>query len=65
MVAFSWDPCTWEEYVSPEPTGALQISDAHGHILKLESETRTYYFDVDARLFVSSLALPLASPKSN
>ena len=58
MVAFSWDPCTWEEYISPEATGALKISDARGHILQLESETRTYYFDVDARLFVSSFPVP-------
>jgi len=58
MVAYTWDPCTWEEYITPEPTGPLEITDARGHILQLESQTSTYYFNIDSRVFVSSFLTP-------
>jgi hypothetical protein len=59
LVAHKWDPCTWEEYISPGAYGPLTILDERRHTLQVLARDRTYYFDIDSRLFVSSLPTPL------
>jgi hypothetical protein len=65
MVAYQWDPCTWEEYMTPDSTGTVDISDARRHTLQLRSPIKTYYFDIDARSFVSSFPEPTQTASWN
>ena len=58
LVAHKWNPCTWEEYISPGSYGPLTILDERRHTLQVQAGDRSYYFDTDSRLFVSSFPTP-------